>query len=269
MLENRFRWLVVALAAFSMTAAGCTEDDASSDGGPDREEDGGDRPRADTGGNPTLDVGIEEDAGGGGDDTGGSTIDPDEVCGNIPVGENIGDDCSAATDATFCGGDGGQCVTVAEGEAPTCAQTCYPDLCGDTCTGGTSCVGLVNPANNEPTQVDVDGDGSPDTDLGACAVLPTGDTESYAVCDADNLCQSGNSCLITAAGSESGHCFPDCVDGECSDGGVCVLGTQGEPDPTNCLPTCTDTAESSDCPAEFTCTAVQGGSVCVLPGMVQ
>lgn len=262
MLENRFRWLAVALAALSLTAAGCTEDDASSDGGPDRDEDGGDRPRADAGDNPTLDVGIEEDAGGGGgDDTGGTTIDPDEVCGNIPDGENLGTECSEATGADFCG-DGGLCVTPPEAASSICAQLCFPELCDDTCGGGQACIGVAD-ENGDALQVDVDGDGTPETDVGACADVPTGDTESFGVCDGENLCQSGDACLVTSEAATTGICFPECDGATCGAGEACVLATEQGGDPTHCLPTCTDTAESSDCQAGWVCvSAGAGGNVC-------
>ena len=260
MFKTTFRILiatcVLLLSVGSFGACSGESDETNDDSNPRGGRDTGNGGTDTTG---SLDVSIQEDTGGGtdtamGNDTNTGGID----CSALPVGTNLGSVCA---DAATCG-DGGVCAGTGEGDT-VCYQVCLPENCEDVCATGETCVPLTDPDGQPQTLED-------GTVIGACVVPPTGDTDAYAVCNAENLCQSGMDCLVTEAGATDGICFPNCEGtGTCpvSNGaqGFCAVTTSTEPDaqPTHCLPSCTDTAASSDCPNGWICQAAgQGVNLC-------
>jgi hypothetical protein len=272
--------LLSGLAMGSLAVVGCA-DDSSDEDADTTEGDGPDRPGADAGddeaedGNTSLDTGVvpDDDTSGGGDDTGsgpGEDAGPDltEACDLLGVSENLGQTCDPANEAAC--GTTGACLELQGTDGPLCYTICLPDLCGQTCGGTQQCVPLVSvdPETEEqtPAEVDIDGDGNPDTALGGCIEPPTGDVTAYGTCNADALCSSGLDCV--GFSPTAGVCAADCAsNSDCPaiDGvnGSCVqVQFEGGETTQKCLLPCT--AGSNDgCPGGFTCTEVQGGALCV------
>ncbi len=215
---------------------------------------------------------VAADAGGP-DDTGGdpdAITDPAQYCDDLPVAENLGVACDGEA-AEFCG-DGGTCVTTSDGAVATCAQLCFSQLCGDTCTPPRVCTGLST-AGGAPAGLDLDGDGVNDTDIGACVERPEGDVPVFGSCGGQDFCIGGTDCLVTEEGTDRGRCYPRCEAGVCADiDGVpaaCVLVISSAPgaEPTHCLAECTEPGAADACPATFTCVSNGSAAVCLPPGL--
>ena len=272
--------LLSGLALGSLAVVGCSDDSS----GGDADAAGGDnstRPRSDGGNdnaeedaNTSLDTGVvpEQDAGTGPDP------DPDpapdagtdltEACDLLGVSANLGQTCDPADEAAC--GTTGACLNLQSNPGPRCYTICLPDLCGQTCGGTEQCVPLVavDPDTEEqtPAEVDLDGDGNPDTALGGCIEPPTGDVTDYGTCNADALCASGFDCV--GYSETAGVCASDCTsstDCPAIDGvnGTCVEVQYESGETTQkCLLPCTAGSDAG-CPGGFTCTTVQGGALCI------
>lgn len=219
---------------------------------------GSDAGGSDGGGNPSLDVGIggEDTGGGGGTDTGGGG-ETGSGCREILQCMGASDGSDAAVNACIAAGSPtGQallnayvacaqqnCATVqTEAEFEACTQE-FCSAEANACVGNTS------------------GGGG-----GGGGGQPVGTTGAYDSCN-EEPCQAGMACG-TFDGTNN-YCFPECgVGGACVgwDGapGICAVGFEGGggTTPTHCLPTCTDTEASSDCPSGWTCQVEQGQAIC-------
>lgn len=244
----------VALAA-GLVACGDEEStDGPSRGGADAGADsgrGGDDTDSDAGGNPSLnDVGIGGDDAGGTPDGGGT----DEGVGCFEIVQ-----CINASDGTEAGLNA--CIAQGTPTAQTLLNslaTCVQNNCGQIQdeTELSACQQEFCSAEIAACQQNSTGGGE----------QPVGGTGAYESCDTEP-CQAGMAC-----GSFDGtnsYCFPECgVGGACAgwDGGagICAVGLEGGggTTPTHCLPTCTDTDASSDCPSGWTCSIEQGQGVC-------
>lgn len=258
-------FLAASIAALSLGVTACDEDltadpDAGETSGGGRDSGGGTGTTDAGGGGGTLDASIQDDSGsGGGGTTDTGTTEPDPLtCAEI-------NDCINAFGAGVTQDQALECINQGTPEAQTQFQdaiTCVQDNCAD-----------VAEADQLACQQENCGD-----ELNAClggggggGDLGEGNDSDYALCDESTPCESGSACTAFEADAASGFCIPSCVDGACPTYGgapaACVLGAETDPEPTGCLPSCTDTAASSDCPTDYTCTAVQGGSLCLPPGV--
>jgi hypothetical protein len=270
--------LLSGLALGSVAVVGCA-DDSSEEGTEATGDNNPNRPRSDAGGNDntedantSLDTGVvpEDDAGTGpGPDP---EPEPDAgtdltaACDLLGVSENLGQTCDPADEAAC--GTTGACLELQNTPGPLCYTICLPDLCGQTCGGTEQCVPLVSvdPATEEqtPAEVDLDGDGNPDTALGGCIEPPTGDVTDYLTCDQDNLCASGLDCIGFSPDADS-ICSGDCAsNADCPTiegiAGTCVtVSFESGEETQKCLLPCTSGSDAG-CPPNFSCVPVQGAN---------
>jgi len=290
---NQFGWkllLVAVSLATLVIAPACS--DTEGDGAEETEEgdnNGGGRPGG--GGNEEeeeeqdgesgggLDASITPDTGGGGGSDaggggGGGELDPEEYCPLLGDSPQAGQACTGNT-PNECGTTG-QCLQLQTDASPKCYTVCLPELCGNTCGGSEDCLSLVavDPDTDEqtPALVDLDQDGTDDTQLGACSEPPVGDVTTYGTCSGAEACVADNRCV--ALNATLGVCATECsAPTDCSSiGGVagsCVEVQFSTPDgevteTTNlCLLPCTVGGDAGECPADFTCTSSPGGALCI------
>jgi hypothetical protein len=290
---TNLNWKLLALSALlsgSIIVVGCGDDgtedaDATDNSGDD--DNGGNRPDGggggsdDDAGTSDPDISIRPDSGGGGTeddatDPGTDTEGPDfsAACDTLAVTAQEGDTCDPAVEGS-CGATGA-CLNLQGGDGPKCFTLCLPDVCDNSpCAGTSQCTPLVaiDPETEEqtPAEVDLDGDGTDDTALGACFEQEAGTQEVYENCgNADGACVAGADCLgiSTTAGLCASECTTaaDCPE-EGGVAGVCAGFTLEAPDGTTsnanlCVLQCT-AAGSDECPAGYTCTSAAGAFLCI------
>lgn len=188
-------------------------------------------------------------------DPGTDTTAPDPTCDPLPRPPQVGQPCSAPGECD------GECVVFEENATSgTCYPTCNPGVCEDACEGQEVCAPLSGPGGQPAT----DGAGNP---IGACVVPPEGSQGAYEACGQGiGNCSSGNTCAVLEDGATTGICMPGCnTAADCPALGnaqpqcVQLTGPGGEAIPA-CAPIC---AAPADCPGGYSCTAVQGGSLCL------
>lgn len=291
---TNLNWKLLALSALlsgSIIVVGCGDDgtedaDATDNSGDD--DNGGNRPDGggggtdDDAGTSDPDISIRPDSGGGteddvtdpGTDTGTEEPDFTEACGTLAVTDQEGDTCDPAVEGAC--GPTGACLNLQGGDGPKCFTLCLPDICDNSpCSGTAQCTPLVavDPETEEqtPAEVDLNGDGTDDTALGACFEPEPGTQEVYENCgNTDGACVAGADCL--GISPTAGLCASECATAaDCPEeggvAGVCAGFTLEAPDGTTssanlCVLQCT-AAGSDECPAGYTCTSAAGAFLCI------
>lgn len=270
--------LLSGLALGSLTVVGCSDDssegdsDATGTNTPNRPRGDGGTDNDEGDANSSLDTGVvpREDAGpdprpdprpDAGPD---ASTDLTAACDVLGVSANLGQTCDPADEAAC--GTTGACLDLQSNPGPRCYTICLPDLCGQTCGGTEQCVPLVSvdPETDvqTPAEVDLNGDGNPDTALGGCIEPPTGDVTDYNTCNADNLCTSGLDCIGFSPDADS-ICSGDCTtNADCPAiggiAGTCVaVSFESGEETQKCLLPCTAGSDVG-CPTNFSCVPVQG-----------
>lgn len=240
--------LSALLLSGSLLMACGVDDDEDADGtSPGRDRD--------VSGELDVSVGDPNQDTAGDQETDTTSPNPDPTCDPLPRPAQVGQPCAAPGDCD------GECVVFEENATSgTCYATCNPGVCEDACITDEVCAPLSGPGGQPAT----DANGTP---IGACVVPPEGTEGAYAACGQGiGNCQSGNTCAILEQEAQNGICMPDCTaPTDCPPLGnaqiqcVQLTGPGGEQIPA-CAPIC---AAPTDCPGGYTCTAVQGGSVCI------
>jgi hypothetical protein len=288
MQKNSFKLLALASALALVTfSTGCSDDESTEDtdgGGSSSDRDvrngGGGNDDSDTTSGLDVTIGEGEDAGTGspdsntgGADTGGGNLE--EICELLTLSPLAGESCDP-TSADACD-ENSICVTITPESGDVysqCSSICLENLCPDVCEPGALCrtvpsrpIGGGEPA---PQPVDVDDDGNPDDDLGACIQPPTGSRQPYQSCGDSGACVADATCLVAAASGSSesnGVCGANCT--QPTDCPTLTGGSAPQCVPiadtgiSACVIQCSTTAPVVECPAGYSCSPFGTFEVCV------
>ncbi len=176
------------------------------------------------------------------------------LCSSIPRATDIDRACG---EGDPCGADS---LCVESGGQSRCAQSCFPEECGDTCASGRVCAPLEGPGGGD-YRTDVDGDGD-DEVVGACVVPVPGDRGAFEACGDAGRCAEGLFCA-GIPGRDGGTCFPTCTAACDVYSGFETTCAPTSADASICVIACDPALGTDACPPGLACaTLAQGAAVC-------